>query len=967
MSIKHDLSYKFNSSLITSDIKKLLKNETDNKKNTNIMTFESYINKLNILSNKEINILIDDLINDISWYSPSYKYENYTIIFEFITNVVLYLEKKYKSVNLNLYFLNKISIFNNGHKLLNKIKHLIHDNIDRNILKSDYVIHNILYTVCCKGTLPIFLFWKNFSTDINTNYITLLNSSCMNNDNRIFKYLLNTEKITNKNTILKNNINDMVVYIFADKNNNKLKMKMIKELNNYIDLDLYFETMIYHSDYSIKIFKVLSKYYYKNELSFNFLYNILKKTFESDNDYENIYQYMYNQLKFLNEKYYYVIIKNLFFNNINKDEIKIIDDIVFPKILNKNKITIISEIITWNFKEISNNKLISYIIKYYCNNSLHFNEYISSHFIKIHSNIHNFWYYTKFFILKFECTKILYNKLIRYNYILHKLRCIAKRKKNTRNNEKKFNMLPILNEITNFTPNKKILVLTKGSINYQRDKQKFTKLPPRHILPFEINYLENLLIKEKSDGINVDKLPNNIFPHSKIIDYDIKAEYIEELDLYLIYDINLPDMDIFERQSYLRNEHLYTNELNNLQCINTFDELLYCIENERINIKSFLNNNNNDIKWYPKASFKINKFNDKLILDINNYIEEIDTKINLYINKEGIIKNDGFIITPLNGNQEIKLKPKSLLTIDLLFKNNTWVDSNNIKYFNIVSNKTIKENKIYRCYPILNEQTFEPREIRYDKKLPNTNKICNLLDSLINFNWLKKYKENNNYYQINIKFNNNYINKVLLDNKNIFINHIKLINPEQNKNWLDLGCGKCKFFNDLKVYNPKKYFGIDIDIKNTINTHNKFNEYKIFEIYNCDLSIDWTDTEYKITKLDYNIKYDYIFCNFSLMHFSTDIFWSQLNKITTSGSIFMFNLTMKNSVWLYNNSYLKSNENETEIYFEWIHNNPIKEKLISSIEIINIIKKYNWKLLNQMHYSDNDLIKCYEWYIIIKN
>jgi hypothetical protein len=962
-----------NSSFIINDIRKLLNYK--NNEGTDIeIPFNSYINKLNMLSDKDIYLLIDEIINDIGWHSPTYKYNNHYKIFEFLTNVILYLEKKYTSVNLSLNFLTKISIFNNGHKLLNMIKHIIYDNINKDIIKTNYIIHNILYTVCCKGTLPIFLFWKNFinneniSNIYNDTYNILLYNSCINNDNRIFKYLLNTEKIINKNVILKKNITEILLHIFDDKNNNKMKMKMIKELNNYINLDIYFETMMSYLNYSIKSFKILSKYYYKHEISFNFLYNILKIAFENDN-YIYIYKYIYNELKYPNEKYYYVIIKNLFFNNINKDEIKIIDNINFPKILNYNKTLIISEIITWTFKEISTNNLISYIIKYYSNNTSYLNEYISSHLVKIYQIIDKFWNYTKFITIKSEYNNSLKNKLIRYNYILHKLRCIAKKKKNTRNSEKKFNMLPILNEITNFTPNKKIVILTKGSINYQRDKQKFTKLPPRHILPFEINYLEDCLIKEKSDGINVDKLPNNIYPNSKIIDYDIKAEYIEELDLYLIYDINLPDMDIFERQTYLRNEHLYTNKLNNLQCINTFDELLCCIENEREHIKSFLSNNDNNdnnIKWYPKASFKINKFNDKLILDINNYIEEINPKINLYIN-EGLVKNDGFIITPLNGNQEIKIKPKSLLTIDLLFKNNSWIDSNYIKYSNIRCTKSFKENKIYRCYPILNKEIFEPREIRYDKKFPNTNKICNLLQSLINFNWLKNYKENNNYYQKNIKYNNNYINKILLDNKNIFINHIKLINPEQNKNWLDLGCGKCKFFNDLKIYNPKKYFGIDIDVKNTIITHNKFNEYKIFEIYNCDLSTNWTDSEYKITKLDYDIKYDYIFCNFSLMHFSTDLFWSQLDKITIPGSIFMFNLTIKNSLWLYNNSYLKSDENTTEIYFEWIHNNPIKEKLISSSEIINIIEKYNWKLSDIIHYSDNNLIKCYEWYIITKN
>ena len=35
-------------------------------------------------------------------------------------------------------------------------------------------------------------------------------------------------------------------------------------------------------------------------------------------------------------------------------------------------------------------------------------------------------------------------------------------------------------------------------------KSKFTLLPPRHILPIELLTLENVLIKEKSDGIDVE-------------------------------------------------------------------------------------------------------------------------------------------------------------------------------------------------------------------------------------------------------------------------------------------------------------------------------------------------------------------------------------------------------------------------------------------------------------------------------
>ena len=79
-------------------------------------------------------------------------------------------------------------------------------------------------------------------------------------------------------------------------------------------------------------------------------------------------------------------------------------------------------------------------------------------------------------------------------------------------------------------------ILKNGSIQYQYDKQKFTNLPPRHLLPGEIHNYNNYLLKEKADGILINNLPVDIFPYNQIIyKYQVKAEYIEDLDLYLFY------------------------------------------------------------------------------------------------------------------------------------------------------------------------------------------------------------------------------------------------------------------------------------------------------------------------------------------------------------------------------------------------------------------------------------------------
>lgn len=924
---------------------------------------------ISIFNKGLIDLLINDLSSLISNNNTYYKYTNYWNLFVFIIQII----NDYKSYNIDLTnFLLKLSILDKGQILLEDLKDKISQQIKENILSKEYIKSNIITEVCLKGTLPIYFFWRQILNDemLNDNYDILVSFSCLNNDIRIFKYLINKEKILNKFQKLDNEnvIKNIFIYLFDTRNSKKKIMNLLKYLNNYIQLDKYFENMIKTTNYSIGHFDSLNKYYHKKDLSFDFMYNLLKYNNIDTIDVVQInYKNIYDRLTFPIEKCYYIIIKNLFFTNISNEEVDIINSKLFKKAIDDNRKIIISELSKLTIDIRYSSVLLNYIIQEYTN-KLYFNEYVND--CIANDNINNYsnsvlcslWIYTKFIKVKYYNINIL-----KYNYILHKLRCKAKKIINRRNNEFKLKTSPIINEIKNFLPNKRISILTKGSLNYQINKQKFTTLPPRHILPFEINYLENCLIKEKSDGINVKKLPNNIYPNSIIIENDIKAEYIEELDLYLVYDINLPNMDIIERQKFLRNEHSYTKNLDNLQNINNLDELFCYVEYERNNIKQFLKSSNSDIKWYPKASFKISNFNKDFIFEINNYIEETSNKINIYLNENGIIKNDGLIITPLDGTQEIKIKPKSLLTIDLLFQNDNWIDSDNIKHTNIITKKMPKENKIYRCYPRNKNNIFEATEIRYDKKYPNTNKICKMLMSIVNFDWLRNFDEYNIYYQKNEKINDYNISRILEENKILFINYLKMLNPSHNKFWLDLGCGKCKFFNHIKTYNPKKYTGIDIDIKNTIKTYKKYNEENIFELYNCDLGSNWDNSNYKIYNIDYNIKYDYIICNFSLMHFSTDLFWSQLDKITKKGSIFIFNLTSENVNWNLNNSYLRSTNTESELYFEWMHSNLIKEKLVSSSEIIKITNKYGWKIVNKIKYDNNLLIRCYDWYTIVKD
>lgn len=921
-----------------------------------------------LLSQEQIILLISNLNNFIVNNNYYYKFENYNNLFSLLVNIIYeYNKKKNIILPLENIFLSNLSILNLGQKYLEKIKPYIIELTKQKKIDID----KILIIVASKGTLPIYFFWRRLLKNNSKNFmVQLLASSCLNNDMRILKFLITNEKIS----ISGNNIETIFLNIFDSRNSNKKQFKMLKIINERIPLKEYLNIMLYYTDYDLSKCNTICKFYHiNNNISYSNITNLISNklmVIDNDNTTETVEEYnkiIINQINKLMissyEKILFLIAKNMYICNITEEETLLINSKLFKNIINENKYSIVSHILnnncgTKNLCVRANNQLLCIIIKEY-STSLFFNQYLTENSVITYYICIGF--YTRFFTST--------NKtMITINYILHKLRCICKKYKKNKIYEIKIQTAPVINEIKNFIPNKFITVLNKGSYLFQLSKQKFTTLPPRHIIPYEINYLNSCLIKEKSDGINVTKLPININPNIyEVIDKTIKAEYIEEYDLYLVYDINIEDMDILERQTYLRSIHPYTSKLNNFQIITNMNELKENIEYERTNILNFIKSSNEEIKWYPKASFKINKFSEDFIKEINNFIEETNIDLNNYINLNGIIKNDGLIIVPLDGTRELKIKPKSLMTIDLLYKNNFWFDNNNIIHNNIINTNKYKEGKIYRCYPYINNDVyFEPKEIRYDKKRPNTNNIYQIINSIVNFNWLNKLYENNNYYHKTEIVYDNKIKRILEQNKNIFYNFIKKIKPNTNRFWLDLGCGNCKFFNFIKNYNPKKYVGIDCDMKSIINAFKKYNDEPDFEIHNCDLNSDWNKYNLKLFNFNMDILYDYIICNFSLMHFCNNQFWEYLNKFSKTGTLFIFNITIPNCNWSMNNSYLKSNNVETEIFLEWIHIKPIKERIISNEEINNYAKIFEWEILKIDKNNENNLISCYNWYILQK-
>jgi SAM-dependent methyltransferase len=263
---------------------------------------------------------------------------------------------------------------------------------------------------------------------------------------------------------------------------------------------------------------------------------------------------------------------------------------------------------------------------------------------------------------------------------------------------------------------------------------------------------------------------------------------------------------------------------------------------------------------------------------------------------------------------------------------------------------------------------FDVREYRFDKKKPNTQYVIDSIRCIIKYDWTKEINyEKTYYYGENKKhITNMKIIKMLNMHNNITIDQIIQFNPISNKKWLDLGCGSGKMVNTIKKYNPSYYVGLDADIIQLVRAlkyHDMMQDVYIFNP--CNLNKDWKENDITWYSMDKILdKFDYIVANFSLMHFFNDNFWSNLNKVVCSGTIFLFNLVNTNvstMEWKENESFMKVNNNKVSYYFEWTHNMIMEENHISNNMLQEYMSRYDWTIKSK--YNNN----MYEWFVIMKN
>lgn len=929
----------------------------------------------------------------------NYKNEYFYPVYEFITNNVITNYSTYIKTPIMLNYLlsdlfEKLTILKKGHILLTKL-----DKITNNFIKgNETIVYDLLEKASNCGTLITFLFWlqktpskklESIPTNIRTN---IYEKSIGNSDDRLFKYIL--EKINqNDKLYFQQNamtIQKMISTLSASGVPPKYALKRIKILSNYISLIPYFNHMIQCFN-SYKIIMELHKHYYVVPHTYQNIQSIFDviKYHSGSMDLANTLncnlESFINILKTPEEKQMMMI------NCILDDDIEIkfvleLDYILVKKIIREN-MKILINTICWSdiWKKLSEpysqfyKMIVNYLVETnYIKNLLESGEYQIMEYNK------NMLFFTKFYSpeKKHFINTQHFDISIKINVFLHNLRMFIRRKNKNKQIERKVRMFDVLNEIKNFNPVKNVPVLARGSHNYQIEKQKFNNLPPRHLLPGEFSLYDKFLMREKADGILINNLPIGIHPmNDKLVMYQVKAEYIEELDLYLIFDIDIPNTTIIERYNYLRNLHPATKQIT-LNQINSLNDFIELMKTERIIIQRFLSESSEyTAKWYPKFAclFENNKTNKIYQEIIQNIILETDPEINQIIKESKPFNCDGIIISPLDGSREIKIKPKSLSTIDLIYsRDGKWLDRNSNDWSNMIikSKQTKKSDRIYRLYPEIGDKLmFRVGEFRYDKKQPNPHNIVDTVINLINYDWQTDGESNDKvdiYYQQPIKLTSNTLINLIQSQNKLLSQKIMSFEPNVNMNWLDLGCGKGKLIPFIRTYKPKYYLGLDSDIKQLVKCLKYHDENQM--VYNftpCNLAKNWNESKNKWLNIKNGTKFDYVVANFSIMHFFTEDFWNQLNEYTHSETKFLFNVInsdYEQKEWSESKSFLEIGDSEVTYKFEWIHNTNKTEPLIKSEKIRETLTKYGWDVITKWDIkSEQKLLNFYSWYLVKKN
>ncbi len=881
------------------------------------------------------------------------------------------------------------------------------------IFKTDYVLKNFLQY----GNYSLLKYFdsieygKYIKKNILENPI-LIDISFFNSDDRIMKYVFRVFEERNKNfdiyyTFLNNN------KISTSTKLRKIKIILNKNLKN-IDLNLIEVNLVNNNSYLINKW-IIAKFYNNNLTNSRTSSTILHHYFIS-NDLDKINEIFnklyihFNYCEILcllikhNFKYYYMdyIFYKIYFklkklNNIDKKNIlKSIKNIYYEYELTDKYLKFYDKIL--KIIKLCNIDLNSYEsnISYYFDSLLNYNKkdlfkigiLNGISFPKLYKdsfNKHNFTYYFEYKDLKpFKC---LYKLILSLQF--------KKKFRNKKLHKNLYNNTEV--NIKSRPPIDKVPVLKKGGNLFYNDfneimyltntDKKSQYINPNHIQPIELlNIIKNeIIITPKIDGEvkkNFDK--DLVFPplsdHYEYFNLD--AEYIKELDLYLVFGIrnNSSNHDcIFNDYLDLKSMHDYASKTDNDFYIkyNSKKTIKQKIFDEFKAISDFHKQYKEcGSLWWPKKFWRI--FDTDIILDVLETFQELEeemfreckfNKSMLSHIKNGFFKTDGLIINiPNNKNIIYKLKPKREMTIDLMF-DETWKDNNGNTYS--ISNN--KENYgIYRCY--FEKNKWVAVDYRPNKKYPNSSNIVKMImdyhQNPWNLNDIKKYN-NLQYYQIKDNYKlSNITNSNIIRNR-WFSKHIK-----NNYKILDLGCGF--FINYLWNNKTLTIDGMDNDLQ-LINNYKNIENKEHNNFYIQDIKEPWNLFDDNIKK-KYNTsyiekEYDIILLSFSIHNCFIDNgftnIMNEINKRSNSYTKIMVRMIDKNTLFwskdrveLPDNGFIELIKDYKEIsnimyFFPWKHKNIIREPILSFIQLAEYMRDFGWILSEDFSYIDNTPTKYY--------
>jgi hypothetical protein len=537
---------------------------------------------------------------DILLKNNNYKNKNYYIHYDVMSKYIGHVDK-----DLQISIIKSISECMYGQIILEKISYIINNLSINNIIL-------IINTISSTWTFPVFLYYlkllKKCNIPINDTFI--INNYC-NTDDRIYKYMVDNNAELN---LLKDNENiipEIIDLLFHKNIPSKYILRRLMNLNKIISLSKYFYNIISNCisyQYSLIIPTILKYYYNSSYLSYEYLYNIVNYMciYNNSINIKELFIKIYDLLLTCTEKNILLIYglfklgtsfgKNIIngkeeFPKIKLALIKIFDEIDYT-------ITFIDSMNSIEFKNMVDSIGFHNLSTCFLLNDDH--KYIKT--ISI--------YYMMPFVVAYG--EHIYAK--HFNKLRYHLSKYIKNVNRKKIAIRQLKLYPIVKEIK--------------QLNIKNN------IPPYHLYPGQLQNLkgQSFLIKEKIDGILVDKLPQNIFPKFTLTN-KLKAEYVEDLDLYFVFDIDDINNNHTFRHLLIHSNHTYGQ--NYIPTVNNEEEMILEINREREKLKEFLELPYNNYRWYPKPAWKI--------INIENFIKPLIDIINMknkYFNIMNNIKLD---------------------------------------------------------------------------------------------------------------------------------------------------------------------------------------------------------------------------------------------------------------------------------------------------------------------------------------